>query len=93
VLAPGHRDPRRGGAEADELRVDARPRRERLAPDVERLEQVRLADTVCARDENEAGLEVELERAVRAVVAKGGVPDDQQPPPGAASRARISRRA
>ena len=40
------RDPRRRPAEADELRVGARARREALRADVQRLEQVRLAGAV-----------------------------------------------
>ena len=42
-LSPRERDPRAVGAEADELRVRPRPRREALRADVQRLEQVRLA--------------------------------------------------
>jgi hypothetical protein len=39
------------GAEADQLRVIARPRREPLRADMQRLEQVRLAGAVRAGDE------------------------------------------
>ena len=64
-------------AEADQLRVLARARREALRRDVQRLEQVRLADAVRPDDEHDAGRERELERRVRAVVAKRDVLDDQ----------------
>jgi LmbE family N-acetylglucosaminyl deacetylase len=47
-----------------------RSRREALRRDVQRLEQVRLADAVRADDEDDPGLERELERRVRAVVRK-----------------------
>jgi hypothetical protein len=42
-------------AEADELRVVRRPRREALRPDVERLEQVRLAGAVRPDRQHEPG--------------------------------------
>ena len=42
-------------AEADELRVGPRPRREALRPDVQRLEQVRLAGAVRPDGEHEPG--------------------------------------
>ena len=51
-------------AEADQLRVLARARREPLRHDVQRLEQVRLADTVAADDEHDPRLECEVERRV-----------------------------
>jgi hypothetical protein len=44
---------------------------------MERLEQVRLADPVLPDREHEAGRERELERRVRAVVAKREPGDDQ----------------
>jgi hypothetical protein len=57
AVAPAtHGDPRRRLAETDELRVGARPRREPLRADVERLEQVRLADAVRADREDEPRL-------------------------------------
>jgi len=56
VAATAHGDARHRLAEADELRIGARPRREPLRADVQRLEQVRLADTVRADRENEPRL-------------------------------------
>ena len=53
-----------------ELRVRPRPRRETLRADVQRLEQVRLARSVGAGDEHEAGHELELEPLVGAEVAE-----------------------
>jgi hypothetical protein len=44
---------------------------------VQRLEQVRLAGAVRARDEDEPGLERELEPFVRAKVAERDALDDQ----------------
>jgi hypothetical protein len=46
---------RRGLAKSNQLAVCARPRREPLRADVERLEQVRLAGTVLADDEDDPG--------------------------------------
>ena len=51
-------------AEADQLRVLARARREALRHHVQRLEQVRLADAVAADDEDDSRLECEVERRV-----------------------------
>lgn len=65
------------GAEADEVRVEPRPRREPLSRDVERLEEIRLACAVRAGGEDEPRLEVEVEIGVRAEVAKCEVRDDQ----------------
>ena len=70
-------------AEADQLRVGARARREALRADVQRLEQVRLAGAVRPDDEHEPRLEVEVEPGVRAEVAERDVRDDQ---PGRPSR-------
>ena len=50
------RDPRRVAPEADQLRVGARPRREALRADVQRLEQVRLAGAVRPDHEHEPRL-------------------------------------
>jgi hypothetical protein len=44
---------------------------------VERLEQVGLADTVAADDENDPGREVEVERRVRPIPAERYAIDDQ----------------
>jgi hypothetical protein len=71
------RDPGSGGAEPDELLVGPRPGREALGADVERLEQVRLAGPVRARDEDDPGLQCELEPFVGAEVAEGDRSDDQ----------------
>ena len=57
------RDARAALAEADQLPVRARPRREALRADVQRLEQVRLARAVLPDDEHDARLEVEVEDA------------------------------
>jgi hypothetical protein len=46
---------------------------------VQRLEQVRLSRPVRARDEDEPGLQLELEPFVAAEVAERDVPDDQAP--------------
>jgi hypothetical protein len=46
---------------------------------VERLEQVRLAGAVRPGDEDEAGLQDELEAFVAAEVSKRDVTDDQAP--------------
>jgi hypothetical protein len=70
-------DPGGALAEPDELRVGARPWREPLRPDVQRLEQVRLARAVRAHDEHEAGTELQLEPRVRADVAERDLRDDQ----------------
>ena len=71
------RDPSLPPAEADELRVGARPRREALRADVQRLEQVRLAGAVRPGHEHEPGRELEVEPRVRAVVPKRDRGDDQ----------------
>jgi hypothetical protein len=65
------------GAEADELRVRPRARREALRPDVQGLEQVRLSRSVGPDGEYEPRLEVQLERRIRAEVAKRDRADDQ----------------
>ena len=78
-------------AEADQLAVRTRARREALRADVQRLEQVRLAGAVLAHDEHDAGSQIEVERRVRAVVAERDVPDDQ--PASRLARSRVSRRA
>ena len=64
-------------AETHEVRVRARPRREALGPEVQRLEQVRLAGSVRAYDEHQAGLEAELQIRVRAKVSERDGVDDQ----------------
>jgi hypothetical protein len=46
---------------------------------VERLEQVRLAGAVGTGDEDEPGLQRELEAFVAAEVSERDVPDDQAP--------------
>ena len=66
-------------AEADQLRVLPRARREALRRDVQRLEQVRLADAVSPDDEHDPRREREVERRVRAVVAKGYAGWSDQP--------------
>lgn len=76
VLA-GDRHPGAGLAEANQLRVGSRARREPLSRNMEALEKVRLARTVRSNGEDEAGLELELEPGVRAVVAERELLDDQ----------------
>jgi hypothetical protein len=72
------RDGGLGGAEADQLPVGARPRREALRRHVQRLEQVRLAGAVLADDEHDSAGEPELESGVRAVVPERDALDDQR---------------
>src|SRR5581483_12142266 len=62
---PLHGDAGTLPAESEQLRVGPRARREALGADVQRLEEVRLADAVRADRENEAGREGELEPLVR----------------------------
>ena len=57
--------------------VVTRARREALRREVQRLEQVRLADTVSADDQHDPGREVEVERRVRPVLAERYAIDDQ----------------
>ncbi len=73
-------DPHAGslGTEAHQLGVVARPWREPLRADVERLEQVRLARAVRACNEDDAGLEPELEACVRAEVAERDLPSHER---------------
>ena len=71
-------------AEADQVALDAGAGREALRPDVERLEQVRLAGAVFADDEDDPRGELEIEGAVRAVVPERDAADDQ---PGLSPRA------
>ena len=63
--------------EADQLNVGARPWREALRADVQRLEQVRLTDTVRAHCQHEPGPQVELEPLVRPEAAELDPVDDQ----------------
>ena len=85
VTSPADEPDARGRrAEADQLRVDPRARREPLRADVQRLEQVRLAGAVRADDEDDPRLQAELEPGVRAEVAQRDRRDDQT---------RLSRRA
>jgi hypothetical protein len=74
---PAQRHPGGRLPEAHELRVHPRPRREALAADVRRLEQVRLADAVRAHHDHESRLEVELEPLVRPEARERQVLDDQ----------------
>jgi hypothetical protein len=52
-------------------------RREALRREVERLEQIRLADAVATDDEYDPGREVEVERRVRPIPAERYAIDDQ----------------
>jgi hypothetical protein len=51
-----------------------------LRRDVQRLEQIRLAGAVRPDDQDDAGLEVQVERGVRPVPAKTDVLDVQLSP-------------
>lgn len=73
----GDRDSSAGLTEADQLRIRTRAGREPLSRDMEALEKVRLAGAVWPNRENEAGLELELEPGVRAIVAERELLDDQ----------------
>ena len=77
ALAQGHRELERRSisdaldehargrlAEADQLRVLARPRGEALRHYMQRLEQVRLADAVATDDQDDPRIECEVERRV-----------------------------
>ena len=66
----GQLDSARLRAEADELGIVPASRREALRPDVDRLEQVRLARAVPADGQHEPGGQLQLERRVRAEVAE-----------------------
>jgi hypothetical protein len=68
--AAGDRDPGRLLAEADQLSILTRPRREPLRADMQRLEQVRLADAVWPDGENDPVRERQVERRVRPVLAE-----------------------
>jgi hypothetical protein len=72
------RDRRRLVAEADQVAVGPRSRREALRADVQRLEQVRLAGAVLADDEYDARRERELQLRVGAVTAERDAVDDQR---------------
>ena len=74
---PGHQHARSGLPETDQLTVVAGARRETLRGEVERLEQVGLADAVAADDEHDPWCEVEVERRVRPVLTERYAIDDQ----------------
>jgi hypothetical protein len=59
------------------LAVVARARREALRREVERLEQIGLANAVAADDENDPGREVEVERRIRPIPTERYAIDDQ----------------
>jgi hypothetical protein len=71
----GNRDSRRLLPEADQLRVLSRAWREALGADVQRLEQVRLADAVRPDGKDDAVGERQVEGRVRAVLAERQVLD------------------
>jgi hypothetical protein len=73
----GQLDSRGLRAEANELGIVPAARREALRPDVDRLEQIRLARAVAADGQQEPGRQLQLERRIRAVVAERDFPDDQ----------------
>ena len=77
------------GAEADQLRVGTCARREALRPDVERLEQVRLAGPVRTDHEHEPGLQLELEPSIRAEISQRDLVDDQPAPRASLDGARL----
>jgi hypothetical protein len=64
-------------AEMNELPIRTRSRRETLGTNVQRLEQVRLPDTVWPDSKYESGLQVEIEPLVRPEVAELDLVDDQ----------------
>src|SRR6266516_4564471 len=64
-------------AETHHLCIGAGPRREALSTDMEGLEQVRLAGAVRARDEDDPGLQLELEPGVGAEIAKRQLADGE----------------
>jgi hypothetical protein len=84
VTGNGERECGLALAEADQVALDAGAGREALRADVERLEQIRLAGSVLADDEDDSGGELEIEGAVRAVVPERDAADDQ---PGLSLRA------
>ena len=75
-LAP-EGDPRRITPEAHQLRVCPRPRREPLRPDVQRLEQIRLAGPVRPRYENQSARKVQVELGIRAEIPERNRAYDQ----------------
>jgi hypothetical protein len=77
ALAAHEADARGLLAEADEPRLGPCARREPLGADVDRLEQVRLADAVRAYDDDQPGLEVKLERGIGAEARERDPRDDQ----------------
>jgi hypothetical protein len=66
----GNDDSRGPFAEADQLRILPCSRREPLRPDVQRLEQVRLADAVRPDRQDDPVRERQVERRVRPVLAE-----------------------
>jgi hypothetical protein len=70
-------DPSAVRTEVDDLRVAPRARRETLCPDVQRFQEIRLAGTVGACDEDDAGLERQLELTVGPEVSERDVANDQ----------------
>jgi hypothetical protein len=68
---------RRAGADPHEASVQPRAGREALRRHVNRLEQVRLAGAVGPDHERGARRKLEVEAAVRAVVAQEEAGDDQ----------------
>src|SRR3954454_1243232 len=64
-------------SEADQVRIAARPGREALRADMQRLEQVRLAGAVWTDDEHEPRFQLELEPSVRAEICERDPGDDQ----------------
>ena len=63
-------NPRGGLTEADQLRVGARPGREPLRPDMQRLEQIRLARAVRAHCQHETRLQRQPSRAYERKFAR-----------------------
>jgi len=76
-VPPPDGDAAAGLTEADQLGVVARAWREALRADVQRLEQVRLADAVRPDRKNEPRLQLQLEPFIRAKVAQRDAGDDQ----------------
>src|SRR5262249_483207 len=73
----GQGDPRAVRSKPNQVRVAARPRREALRADVQRLEEVGLPRAVGTHDEHKPRLQLELELGVGAVVPERNGADDQ----------------
>src|SRR5262249_21849576 len=82
----GQGDPRAVRSKPNQVRVAARPRREALRADVQRLEEVGLPRAVGTHDEHKPRLQLQLELGVGAVV-----PDENRAADPPANRMGMSR--